>query len=291
MAKNIALALENLGKAAFLLAPPHLHLPQAVLAHDVALRKEEIVDVAGVDVRDTPAVADDVNGLAQARDVERAVELRERLPRKRLEIATGRCGVRRVLGVTDGDEQREHRRADDEGAVGWSHGERDYTSRSVHPLCASSLAPREQARLPGRQNSRTPRINRDSVPNRVEWLPIKSDIAVARLPGTTLEKSSPSAVWLQFLRSRFNRCNSVLDRVESIHRNSVLDRVESIRVKPLSSHIIRRLKPSICSTNPGCIRSASAIELFNSERNLRGPAPTARHCSNSARSRHDRRIR
>src|SRR6185503_7408502 len=42
---------EDLGHTSFGLAPPHFHLPQPVLRHDVALRHEQVVDVARVDAR------------------------------------------------------------------------------------------------------------------------------------------------------------------------------------------------------------------------------------------------
>ena len=46
-------------------APPHLHLPQPVLRHDVALREEQVVDGLRVDVRHAPLVTYDFNVLVQ----------------------------------------------------------------------------------------------------------------------------------------------------------------------------------------------------------------------------------
>jgi hypothetical protein len=46
-------------------APPHLHLPQPVLRHDVALREEQIVGGLRRDVRHAPCVAHDLDRRVQ----------------------------------------------------------------------------------------------------------------------------------------------------------------------------------------------------------------------------------
>jgi len=47
-------------------AAPQIDLKQAVARGDVALGEEQVVGVGGVDVRHTPAIAQDLNGLSQA---------------------------------------------------------------------------------------------------------------------------------------------------------------------------------------------------------------------------------
>ena len=85
---------EHFGEPSLAVAAPHLELPHAVLRHDVALREEEVLGVLREDVRDAPAVAQHLDRLAQAEDQDRAVELRERLLRRR--VVVGRPAARRL---------------------------------------------------------------------------------------------------------------------------------------------------------------------------------------------------
>src|SRR5690606_20056022 len=55
-----------------------LHLPPAILRVGVALREEEIVQGAGVDVGDTPFVTEDFNLILQAGDIKSAAYSGER---------------------------------------------------------------------------------------------------------------------------------------------------------------------------------------------------------------------
>ncbi len=71
------LGTEDLGEPPLVPAPPHLHLPQPVLCHDVPLGEEEVVVVLGIDVRDPPCVPDDFHGLPQTRDLELSLDLRQ----------------------------------------------------------------------------------------------------------------------------------------------------------------------------------------------------------------------
>jgi hypothetical protein len=64
-------------------APP-VHLPQAVLGHDVTLGEEQIRCVLRVDVGDTPFVAHDLDWLIKAGDFQLAVDRCERRSRQRL---------------------------------------------------------------------------------------------------------------------------------------------------------------------------------------------------------------
>ena len=84
---------EDFREAALVPAPPHLHLPEPVLRHDVALRAEEIVIVAGVDVRDPPLVADDLHRLPEPGKGELPVKLSERAGRELVE-RSGYAGAR-----------------------------------------------------------------------------------------------------------------------------------------------------------------------------------------------------
>ena len=54
---------KDLGKPSFMPAAPHLHLPEPILRHHIALREEEVVVVLRVDVRYPPLVPDDLDWL------------------------------------------------------------------------------------------------------------------------------------------------------------------------------------------------------------------------------------
>ena len=64
--RSSLLGSEDLGHRAGSLPPPHLELEQAVAGHVIALREEKVSFVFGIDMRNTPAVLDDLNRLAQA---------------------------------------------------------------------------------------------------------------------------------------------------------------------------------------------------------------------------------
>ena len=68
---------KNLREAALAGALPELHLKQAVLRDDKALREKEIVLILSKDMRDAPAVALDSNRGTQARQMEGAANFRE----------------------------------------------------------------------------------------------------------------------------------------------------------------------------------------------------------------------
>ena len=70
---------EHFGEASFRAAPPHFHLPQAVLRHHEALREEQVFGRLRVDVRDAPAIPDDFDRRFQSRHHRSAVDLREPL--------------------------------------------------------------------------------------------------------------------------------------------------------------------------------------------------------------------
>ena len=70
-----SLRADDLGQVPGVVAPPQLHLPQTVLGLHVALREEQVVGVFGVDVRDAPAIADDLDRVAKPRNHELAVDL------------------------------------------------------------------------------------------------------------------------------------------------------------------------------------------------------------------------
>ena len=59
-------------------AAPEIHLKEAILRLDEALREEQVVVVPRVDVRHAPTVADDAHGLRETVNVERPGLLRER---------------------------------------------------------------------------------------------------------------------------------------------------------------------------------------------------------------------
>ena len=48
------------------LPPPHFELEQAIARDVIALREEQVGFVPGVDVRDAPAIADDLDRLCQS---------------------------------------------------------------------------------------------------------------------------------------------------------------------------------------------------------------------------------
>jgi len=73
------LAAENRGKLARGVAAQELHLPQAVLRRHIPLRKHQVLDRAGVDVRDAARVALHRHRRTKAIDRQRAVELWQRL--------------------------------------------------------------------------------------------------------------------------------------------------------------------------------------------------------------------
>ena len=54
-----------------------VHLPEAILGGDIALREEEVVEIVSTDVRDSLLVADDLDGRAKSGDRNGAVQLRE----------------------------------------------------------------------------------------------------------------------------------------------------------------------------------------------------------------------
>src|SRR5450631_2969256 len=60
---------EYLGESSLSRALPELHLKQPILGHDKALRKEKIVAVPGIDVRNTPAIPLNAHRLLQARNL------------------------------------------------------------------------------------------------------------------------------------------------------------------------------------------------------------------------------
>ena len=66
---------EDLRETTLMPPPPHLHLPEPVLRHHVALGAEEIVVVLGVDVRDPKLVPDDLDRLPEPGEGEFAVKL------------------------------------------------------------------------------------------------------------------------------------------------------------------------------------------------------------------------
>lgn len=71
---DVALELaraEDLGDGACGLAPPDLELKEPVARRGVALCEEQVVLALGVDVVDAPAVADELDGLTEARGLQR----------------------------------------------------------------------------------------------------------------------------------------------------------------------------------------------------------------------------
>ena len=61
-----------------LVRPPiHLHLPEPVLRLHESLGEEQIVDIAGVDVRNAPSVTDHLDAVAQSAERDASVDLRE----------------------------------------------------------------------------------------------------------------------------------------------------------------------------------------------------------------------
>ena len=60
----------DLRQASFGRAPPHLHLPEPILRHDVALREERVVDRGRRDVGNSPLVAQHLDVAAQAGDLD-----------------------------------------------------------------------------------------------------------------------------------------------------------------------------------------------------------------------------
>lgn len=60
---------KNFGESSLAGAFPEFHLEEAILGGNDSLSKEEIVLVLGVDVRDTPTVAQDIDGLVEAAEL------------------------------------------------------------------------------------------------------------------------------------------------------------------------------------------------------------------------------
>ena len=77
---------------------PHVELPQTILRGDVALREEQVLFILRVDVRHAPFVANDLDRFAHPRNIEIAVEFRERLARNRFQIGAAAGGAARRLG-------------------------------------------------------------------------------------------------------------------------------------------------------------------------------------------------
>ena len=59
-------------------AAPHLHLPEPVLRHDVALGEEQVIVVLRIDVRDAGLVSQYLDRFPQPRDRQFAVDLSQR---------------------------------------------------------------------------------------------------------------------------------------------------------------------------------------------------------------------
>jgi hypothetical protein len=72
------LRADDLGQAPAVVTPPQLHLPQTILGLHIALRKEQVVGVPGVDVGHAPAIADDLDRVAKPSNHEPAVDLAQR---------------------------------------------------------------------------------------------------------------------------------------------------------------------------------------------------------------------
>src|SRR5207237_6045699 len=66
------LVAQNLRHGARRLAPPHLELEQPIARGRIPLYEEQVVLVLRVDVVDAPAIAQEIDRLAQAIDDERA---------------------------------------------------------------------------------------------------------------------------------------------------------------------------------------------------------------------------
>ena len=68
---------EDFGDLSGDVAAGHVHLPEAVLGGDVALGREEVVEVGGLDVRDAVLIAADGDLGREAGKLDRAVDLRQ----------------------------------------------------------------------------------------------------------------------------------------------------------------------------------------------------------------------
>ena len=68
---------EDFGQLTRACAAPDLHLIQAVLRRDETLGEEQVLHRLRIDVRDAPAVAEHLNGLAQAIEPNGALDLRQ----------------------------------------------------------------------------------------------------------------------------------------------------------------------------------------------------------------------
>ena len=55
--------------------PVHLHLPEAILRLDEALREEEVVEARGVDVGDAPGIAQHLDFGLESRNFDTSVDL------------------------------------------------------------------------------------------------------------------------------------------------------------------------------------------------------------------------
>src|SRR5262249_27233034 len=140
---------------------PHLELPHPVLPHDVALREEQIVDVLRVDVRDAPGVADHLDRVAKARHGEIAVDLRQRLPRERLQVARRA----RTLGCAAVRRDRDERAARE-----------DSEARRPHDLLLEETNGRYEVSLPG------PATRFETIPPFARYSPT-TWITISRLRG------------------------------------------------------------------------------------------------------------
>ena len=79
---------EDLGEAPRADAPVHLHLPEPVLGVDEAEREVRVLERGGVDVRDAVAVAQHLDGRAEAGERDLAARHRQRLAQ--INVETGR---------------------------------------------------------------------------------------------------------------------------------------------------------------------------------------------------------
>ena len=106
------LRTEDLRQPPLAPAAPHLHLPQPVLRHDVALCEEQVVVVPRVDVGHAPLVADHLDRLLQAGHREFPVDGGERAAG---ELVERRLRARAVRDATGGSRrQRDQRQPSDE---------------------------------------------------------------------------------------------------------------------------------------------------------------------------------
>ena len=105
------LRTQHFGQPALAGPAVHFHLPEAVLSLDEALRKEEVVEVGRVDVRDAPGVAHHFDFALKPRKLDAAVDLRELGLRQLVEARGGPVGA-------GGDENESADRGSDREAAG-----------------------------------------------------------------------------------------------------------------------------------------------------------------------------